>query len=123
MLSHFHIYKEYIKNTISIIVHIYLNTGIFIILSFTAISLGIDATNAQLALSNTSSLYFRLPLCLSIALMTYVGNQISQGNILNAKNYIKYGLILYFNILVFIMMIFYFYHFEWAHFYTKDEVV
>ncbi|CAD8081214.1 unnamed protein product [Paramecium primaurelia] len=123
LLSHFHIYKEYIKNTVSIIVHIYLNTGIFIILSFTAISLGIDATNAQLALSNTSSLYFRLPLCLSIALMTYVGNQISQGNILNAKNYIKYGLILYFNILVVIMMIFYFYHFEWAHFYTKDEVV
>ncbi|CAD8116940.1 unnamed protein product [Paramecium sonneborni] len=121
--SHFHIYQEYLKNTISIIVHIYLNTGIFIILSFTAISLGIDATNAQLALSNTSSLYFRLPFCLSIALMTYVGNQISQGNIINAKNYIKYGIILYFSILVVIMMIFYFYHLEWAHFYTNDQIV
>lgn len=54
--------------------------------------------------------------------MTYIGKEISSGQIENAKNYIKYGLILYFSILATVMLIFYFYHNEWAEFFSNDPI-
>lgn len=64
-------------------------------MSFIAISLGTDQMNVQLALSNTSAIYFKFPMSLSIALMTYIGNEMGKGDIKGAKKYAYSGIGIY----------------------------
>lgn len=67
----------FIKESIPLILHIYADFIVFYILSFVAYSLGVNYANAQLAFANTSSIYFKFPISLSVTLMSYVGNSLS----------------------------------------------
>jgi MATE family multidrug resistance protein len=64
---------SYTKSSWSIVIHVYVDFFAFFLMNFMATQLGTVALNVQLAFSNTSGFYFRMPISLSLGLMTYVG--------------------------------------------------
>lgn len=70
---------SYIKSSQSIVIHVYVDFFAFFMLTFIALPLGTNYFNAQLAFSNTSSFYFRMPISLSLGLMTYVGGEMGNN--------------------------------------------
>jgi MATE family multidrug resistance protein len=60
-------------SSIAIVSHIYIDFVSFFFLTFVGMQLGPDLFKAQVAFSNTSSIYFRIPISLSLGLLTYVG--------------------------------------------------
>ncbi|CAD8148185.1 unnamed protein product [Paramecium octaurelia] len=86
---------QYIKTSVPIVLHIFSELFVFFTLSFIALSLGISEMNAHMGLQNMCGIYFRIPICLSIALMTFVGTEMGRANIKLAKIYVLLGVIIF----------------------------
>ncbi|CAD8093391.1 unnamed protein product [Paramecium primaurelia] len=113
-------YIMFIKESIPLILHIYADFIVFYILSFVAFSLGVNQANAQLAFANTSSIYFKFPISLSVTLMSYVGNSLSQNKIELAKQYIISGMCLQGFVLITLVIGLTIFKEEWSHLYSSD---
>ncbi|CAD8069643.1 unnamed protein product [Paramecium sonneborni] len=83
---------QYIKTSIPIVLHIFSELFVFFTLSFIALSLGVPEMNAHMGLQNMCGIYFRIPLSLSIALMSFVGTEMGKANIKLAKTYVLLGI-------------------------------
>ncbi|CAD8099445.1 unnamed protein product [Paramecium sonneborni] len=86
---------QYCKTSMPILVHIYCAYFIFVLLTFVALSLNTPSVNAHLALQTVSGTFFRLPISLSIAIMSYVGTEMGYGNIIGAKQYVIVGILIF----------------------------
>ncbi|KAM3133855.1 hypothetical protein pb186bvf_013970 [Paramecium bursaria] len=117
------LYQTFIQTTIPQVLHIYSNIIGILGLSVIALGLGTDDFNAQLGMSNTAHAYFRIPLSISITLMSFVGQQLGQGNVQNAKQYFKMGVAMYFSLIFFSTSLFFIYTKEWADFYSANTNV
>ncbi|CAK69739.1 unnamed protein product (macronuclear) [Paramecium tetraurelia] len=113
-------YQMFIKESLPLILHIYADFIVFYILSFVAFSLGVNQANAQLAFANTSSIYFKFPISLSVTLMSFVGNSLSQRKIALAKQYIISGMCLQGVVLVSLVIGITFFKDEWSRLYSSD---
>ncbi|CAD8051919.1 unnamed protein product [Paramecium primaurelia] len=86
---------QYIRTSIPIVLHIFSELFVFFTLSFIALSLGVSEMNAHLGLQNMCGVYFRIPISLSIAMMSFVGTEMGRANIKLAKMYIFLGVIIF----------------------------
>ncbi|CAK87601.1 unnamed protein product (macronuclear) [Paramecium tetraurelia] len=120
-------YKEtyimFVKESIPLILHIYADFIVFYILSFVAYSLGVNQANAQLAFANTSSIYFKFPISLSVTLMSYVGNSLSQHNIALAKQYIISGMGVQGVVLISLVIGLTIFQDQWSRIYSSDPQI
>ncbi|CAD8081110.1 unnamed protein product [Paramecium primaurelia] len=113
-------YIMFIKESIPLILHIYADFIVFYILSFVAYSLGVNQANAQLAFANTSSIYFKFPISLSVTLMSYVGNSLSQHKIALAKQYIISGMCVQGLVLISLVIGLTIFQDQWSRIYSSD---
>ncbi|CAD8192176.1 unnamed protein product [Paramecium octaurelia] len=120
-------YKEtyimFVKESIPLILHIYADFIVFYILSFVAYSLGVNQANAQLAFANTSSIYFKFPISLSVTLMSYVGNSLSQHKIALAKQYIISGMCVQGAVLISLVIGLTIFQDQWSRIYSSDPQI
>ncbi|CAD8133992.1 unnamed protein product [Paramecium pentaurelia] len=86
---------QYIKTSIPIVLHIFSEFFVFFLMSFFALSLGVSEMIAHIGLQNISGIYFRIPISLSIALMSFVGSEMGKGNIKIAKIYVAIGITIF----------------------------
>ncbi|CAD8208725.1 unnamed protein product [Paramecium pentaurelia] len=82
---------QYIKTSIPIVLHLFSEFFVFFSLSFIALSLGVSEMNAHMGVQNICGIYFKIPISLSIAMMSFVGNEMGKANIRLAKIYITMG--------------------------------
>lgn len=76
--------KAYIKSSFSIVIHVYADFFVFFLLTFLAMALSSVELSSQIAFSNTSAVYFRMPISLSLALLTYIGSEMGMLRVKNA---------------------------------------
>ncbi|KAM3129803.1 hypothetical protein pb186bvf_018097 [Paramecium bursaria] len=121
---HWRLTKDYIFTSILFVCHIFIDFLAFFALSFFALYLGTSDMNAYQFITNTQSLIFKFAISLSIALQTFVGTEMGNGNIKQAKSYFVAGSIIYIIFCSFIALLFYFIGMDaWIGIYTKDEQV
>lgn len=56
------------------IIHIYADFFVFQLLTFLAVGLDKNSFGAQIAFSNMCNLYYKIPISISLALMTFIGD-------------------------------------------------
>ncbi|CAD8090331.1 unnamed protein product [Paramecium primaurelia] len=115
------IFKSFLKESFPIIAHIYADFFVFFLLSFIAVGFGSDELYAQMALSNTSTFYYRFPMSLSLALMTFVGNEMGSQNLKRAKSYSLVGVILFVGFTSIFMVTLSFIKDQWVNFYSAGR--
>jgi MATE family multidrug resistance protein len=93
--KHKKIFFSFTRTSFPIIAHIYADYFVFFLLNFIAVSFDANQLNAQLALSNTSNVYYKFPISLSLALMTFIGNEMGSKNIKRAKLYAWVGVLFF----------------------------
>ncbi|CAD8116866.1 unnamed protein product [Paramecium sonneborni] len=113
-------YVMFIKESIPLILHVYADFIVFYILSIVAFSLGVNQANAQLGFANTSSIYFKFPISLSVTLMSYVGNSLSQHKIELAKQYIISGMCVQSVVLISLIIGLTIFREQWSQIYSSD---
>lgn len=86
-------------------------------------NLGVNQTNAQLAMSNTSTIFFKIPMTMSIALITFIGNEMSQKNAAKAKLYMEQGVLSFLLIMSINVIGLWIFKEQWANFFTSDSEV
>lgn len=74
-----------------------------------------------MALSNTSTFYYRFPMSLSLALMTFVGNEMGARNLKRAKRYSFVGVILFVGFTTIFMIGLTFIKEMWVNFYSAGR--
>ena len=115
--------KSFLRTSFAIISHVYLDYFVFFCLNFIAIQFDTKQLNAQLGLSNTSNFYYKFPISLSLALMTYVGNEMGANNIPRAKKYSWAGIIIYFIFTTIFLTCLAVFRYQWAEFYAEDQEI
>ncbi|CAD8104675.1 unnamed protein product [Paramecium sonneborni] len=115
------IFKSFLKESFPIIAHIYADFFVFFLLTFIAVGFGSDELNAQMALSNTSTFYYRFPMSLSLALMTFVGNEMGARNLQRAKRYSLVGVVLFVGFTTIFMVGLTFIKEIWCNFYSAGR--
>lgn len=96
MFRKYKLLKAYLKSSLSIVVHVYADFFVFFLLTFLAMALTKVELSAQIAFSNTSAVYFRIPISLSLALLTFVGGEMGMLRVKNAQRYATVGFGLFF---------------------------
>ncbi|CAK70932.1 unnamed protein product (macronuclear) [Paramecium tetraurelia] len=112
---------SYIKTSIPIVLHIYSEFFVFFLLSFIALSLGVSEMIAHIGLQNMCGIYFRIPISLSIAMMSFVGSEMGKGNIKRAKFYVAAGLVIFAVACVICSILIWFFRNQLATFYASDQ--
>ncbi|CAK94292.1 unnamed protein product (macronuclear) [Paramecium tetraurelia] len=115
------LFSSFLRGSIPIIGHIYADFFVFFLLNFIAVGFGSDQLNAQLALSNTSNFYYKFPISLSLALMTFVGNEMGAKNIKRAKRYSWVGVLLFIGFTTIFLSALSFFKETWAEFYSAGR--
>ena len=72
---------------------------------------------------NTSNFYFRMPMSLSLGLMTYVGGEMGMNRVSYAKKYTIAGIFAFSIFCLVLCILFYFLRDAWASFYASDPTV
>ncbi|CAD8183873.1 unnamed protein product [Paramecium octaurelia] len=115
------LFQSFLRESIPIIGHIYADFFVFFLLNFISVGFGSDELNAQLALSNTSNFYYKFPISLSLALMTYVGNEMGAKNIKKAKRYSWVGVLLFIGFTILFLSALTIFKQSWAEFYSAGR--
>lgn len=84
LIKKFKLFRSYMKSSFSIVIHVYADFFVFFLLTFLAMGLTSEKLSAQIAFSNTSAVYFRMPISLSLALLTYIGSEMGMLRVKNA---------------------------------------
>lgn len=74
-----------------------------------------------MALSNTSNFYYKFPISLSLALMTFIGNEMGAGNINRAKRYAWVGVVFFVCFTIVFLSCLTIFKEEWANFYSAGN--
>jgi MATE family multidrug resistance protein len=112
---------SYVKSSLAIVIHVYADFLAFFMLTIISMQLGTTLFNAQIAFSNTSAFYFRLPISLSIGLMTYVGSEMGKRRYKVAQKYSIAGVIIFVCSAAVLMALLYLLRDPWASFYSNDD--
>ncbi|KAM3137911.1 hypothetical protein pb186bvf_009992 [Paramecium bursaria] len=85
------LFKAYLKSSI----HIYADFFVFQLLTFLTVWLDENSFGAQIAFSNMCDLLYNIPMSISLALMTFIGDQMAQKQVKEAKKYSIIGLLIF----------------------------
>ena len=85
--------KRFVSFTVPIAAILFLDMACYEVFSILAGQFNEDQLAVHVAIANSATLYYSLPLGLSITIMTFVSHAMGAGNTNKAKNYTYYGIV------------------------------
>jgi len=113
--------KRFIAFTVPIAAILFLDMACYEVFSILAGQFDEDQLAVHVAIANSATLYYSLPLGLSITIMTFVSSSMGAGNTNKAKNYTYYGILVdIFFTAIFLVLILFFRE-EWATVFSANQ--
>ena len=116
-------FAVFLKVCIPMAAILFLDMACYEVFTILAGQFGEDQLAVHVAIANSATVYYSIPLGLSIAMMTFVGNSMGQGQPNAAKNYTYFGLIVDILVSVVFVLILWLCRDPWATLFSPNENV
>jgi len=116
-------FKVFLSVVIPMAALLFLDMACYEIFTILAGQFGEDQLAVHVAIANSATVYYSIPLGLSIAMMTFVGGAMGRGETNAAKNFTYYGLIVDFMITIAFMILLWACRDPWATLFSPNENV
>jgi len=116
-------FKVFLSVVIPMSALLFLDMACYEVFAVLAGQFGEDQLAVHVAIANSATVYYSIPLGLSIAIMTFVGSAMGRGESNAAKNYTYFGLIVGFMVTICFMALLWICRDPWATLFSPNENV